>query len=80
MLIKFVAVKLRLGRCRANSIQGAANDVESLVQSWYSVNEIVQDAMDMQQKLAMEAPLIEMELAFIKGKQIVAEFLVHESL
>ena len=67
MLTTFVAVKLRLSRCKANSI-GAANDVESLVKAWYSVSEIIEDAMDLQQKLGMEAPFIEMELALIKGK------------
>ena len=68
MLTTFVAVKLRLSRCKANSIEGAANDVESLIKAWYSVSEIIEDAMDLQQKLAMETPFIEMELAFIKGK------------
>ena len=69
LLTHVVAMKLRIGKCLALEFESKVNDVDSCAQHLHNVNRILVESLDISQKLAKEVPVIDSEIAFIRGKK-----------
>ena len=66
LLMHTVALQLRIAKCMTLEVEKASND--SGAQKLLHIDRMLQDSLQMYQKLAKEIPALETEILFIRGK------------
>ena len=69
LLMHSVAIQLRIAKCLAIEVDSQTGDVNSCIQQLLQIDRLLQESLQIYQKLAMEVPTIKTEILFIKGKE-----------
>lgn len=62
-------MKLRVGKCLALEAESKSNDIDACEDCLLKVDRILLNALEVSQKSAKEAPALEVEISFIRGKK-----------